>query len=86
MNITIDGLDTVKQLPWIGDRIIHVDYELYLGDLITRSTHEQPAEFEDDVMIINDIEMQSENNVGLFFPNKLMKTQLQQYILDQYHS
>jgi hypothetical protein len=86
MNITIDGLDTVKQLPWIGDRIIHVDYDFEEGDLITRASYTTPDAYEDDFIFIRMIEMQSENNIGLCFPNKLDKTQLQQYILDQYHS
>jgi hypothetical protein len=81
MNITIDGLDTVKQLPWIGDRILKIDYDFEEGDLIAGATYFNPEEYEDSYIYLNEVF----NNFDALHLSDLEETQLQQYILDQYH-
>jgi hypothetical protein len=83
MNITIDGLDTVKQLPWIGDRIININYDFEEGELITRATHMNPDAYEDDYIYIRYVWTE---NYARYTITGLQNTQLEQYILDKYHS
>ena len=84
MNITIDGLDTVKQLPWIGDRILKINYDFEGGDLIAYATHTDPDQYSDDVMVIiwvcDDL---TDEELDL---KSSQLADLEQYILDQYHS